>query len=234
MTSNTSNQSQIHTYLSTPVLKQCPHPLHQVKNDAIPPQSSLNPCRVIMDHRNHCWFFHHMAWSHFRSCPKKLPKIIATAKGHLRQDRQNVKSTRNTSQATTISNPHVMTTPPLPLHETKVRTQTAYLQTREFAGKVSTDQTGRFPITSSRGSKYLMVLYDHDSNTILAEPLTSRNERELIRATRILHAYLFDRGFTPQYQILDNECPGGLKTFLCEASVKFQLVPPYLHHTNTV
>ena len=32
--------------------------------------------------------------------------------------------------------------------------------------------------------------------------------------------------------MLDNECPGGLKTFLREASVKFQLVPPYLHHTN--
>ena len=46
------------------------------------------------------------------------------------------------------------------------------------------------------------------------------------------HAYLSDRGLTPQYQMLDNECPGGLKTFLREASVKFQLVPPYLHCTN--
>ena len=32
--------------------------------------------------------------------------------------------------------------------------------------------------------------------------------------------------------MLDNECPGSLKTFLHEASVKFQLVPPYLHRTN--
>ena len=81
----------------------------------------------------------------------------------------------------------------------------AYLQTIEFTGKVSTDQTGSFPVISSRGSKYLMALYDHDSNAILAEPLTSHNERELIRATRVLHAYLSDRGLTPQYQILDNE-----------------------------
>ena len=71
-----------------------------------------------------------------------------------------------------------------------------------------------------------MVLYEHDSNTILAEPLTSRNEREIILATRVLHAYLFDRGLTPQYQMMDNECPGGLKKFLRKASVKFQLVPP--------
>ena len=77
-----------------------------------------------------------------------------------------------------------------------------------------------------------MVLYDHDSNVILAKPLTSRNECKLIRATRVLHAYLSDRGLTPQYKMLDNECPGGLKTFLREASVKFQIVPPYLHRTN--
>ena len=78
-----------------------------------------------------------------------------------------------------------------------------------------------------------MVLYNHDRNAILAEPLTSQNEHELIRATRVLHAYLSDRGLTPQYQMLDNECPNGLKTFLCEASVKFQLMPPYLHRTNS-
>ena len=81
-----------------------------------------------------------------------------------------------------------MNTPPLPLQEPKVRTQMAYLQTIELLGKVSTDQTGRFPVTSSRGSKYLMVLYDHDSNAILFKPLTSRNEREIIGSTRVLHA----------------------------------------------
>ena len=32
--------------------------------------------------------------------------------------------------------------------------------------------------------------------------------------------------------MLDNECPGGLKTFLRTTSVKFQLVHPYLHRTN--
>ena len=125
-----------------------------------------------------------------------------------------------------------MTNPPLPSQEPKVRTQMSYLQTVEFTGKVSTDKTGRFPVTSSRGSKYPMVLYEHNSNTILAEPLTSRNERTLIRSTRVLHAYLSYRGLTPQYQILDNECPGGLKTFLRDYSVRFQLVPLYLHRTN--
>ena len=63
-------------------------------------------------------------------------------------------------------------------------------------------------------------------------PLTSCNKRKLIRATHVLHAYLSDRGLTPQCQMLDNECPGGLKTFLHATSLKFQLVPLYLHRTN--
>ena len=32
--------------------------------------------------------------------------------------------------------------------------------------------------------------------------------------------------------MLNNECPGGLKTFLSDSNVKFQLIPSYLHRTN--
>ena len=77
-----------------------------------------------------------------------------------------------------------------------------------------------------------MVLYNHDSIVILAEPFTSRRERELIRATCVLHSYLSARSLTPQYQMLDNECPGGLKQFLQDSSVDFELIPPHLHRKN--
>ena len=119
-----------------------------------------------------------------------------------------------------------MTTQTTPSQEPRVRTQMAYLQTVEFTGKESTDQTGRFPFSSSCGRKYLMVLYNQYSNAIIAEPLASRSKRELVRATRVLQAYLSDRGLNPQYQMLNDECPGGLKTFLRDANVRFQLVPP--------
>ena len=45
---------------------------------------------------------------------KHLPQSLATAKGHPRQDRKNVRSIRNTSTSTPISKPPVMTTPTLP------------------------------------------------------------------------------------------------------------------------
>jgi hypothetical protein len=99
-------------------------------------------------------------------------------------------------------------------------------------GQIFTDQTGRFPVVSSKGNKYVMVLYDYDSNAILAEPIKSRNQSELVRAYQKLHTYLTERGLTPRLQKLDNECPDALKQFMRAQDVEFQLVPPYDHRQN--
>jgi hypothetical protein len=77
-----------------------------------------------------------------------------------------------------------------------------------------------------------MVLYDYDSNAILAEPMKSRNEAEMIRAYSSLHDYLVARGLKPQLQKLDNEAPDGLKRFMKAHNVDYQLVPPHLHRRN--
>jgi len=36
------------------------------------------------------------------------------------------------------------------------------------------DQTGRFPITSSRGNKYVFIFYDYDANAILTTAIPNR------------------------------------------------------------
>ena len=106
------------------------------------------------------------------------------------------------------------------------------MQPIQITGKIFSDQTGRFPITSSRGNKYIMIVYDFDSNAILAEPLKSRTEIELVRAYTHLHSYLTSRVLKPSLQRLDNEAPGLLKKFMHDNQVKFQLVPPHLHRRN--
>ena len=89
--------------------------------------------------------------------------------------------------------------------------------------------SGRFPAPSSRSSKYLMVLYDHDINTIIPEPIKSRSESDIIRAYAVLHSTLTNRGLCPKLQMLDNECPAGLR----HEGITFQLVPHHLHRTNS-
>jgi hypothetical protein len=49
-----------------------------------------------------------------------------------------------------------------------------------MTGKLFTDQTGRFPQKSSRGMQYIMIAYNQDSNTIIAEPIKSRAAHDLL------------------------------------------------------
>ena len=91
---------------------------------------------------------------------------------------------------------------------------------------------GRFPVTSSRGSNYLMVLLDHHSNAILAAPIKYCRFIKLLRAYTLLHAKLSDRGLFPLLQILDDECPASLKQFMHKGSVNYQLITPHMHCTS--
>jgi hypothetical protein len=103
---------------------------------------------------------------HFTSWPgltehdveKHLSQSTSTTKGHLNQQRQNARTTK-------VKEPKViMTEPEL---DQGIKTQHIYAATID-AGQIYTDQTGRFPVVSSKGNKYIMILYDYDSNAILA------------------------------------------------------------------
>jgi hypothetical protein len=48
-----------------------------------------------------------------------------------------------------------------------------YVSIIELTGQIYTDQTGKFVTPSSTSNNYLLVLYDYDSNAILAEPMKS-------------------------------------------------------------
>ena len=92
----------------------------------------------------------------------------------------------------------------------------------DLTGKIYTDQTGRFPITSSKGDKYILVDYHYNSNTIHAEPMKMRTGLELKSAYNKIHILLTNRGLQPSLHIMDNECPNVIKSFMREVNEKFQ------------
>ena len=99
-------------------------------------------------------------------------------------------------------------------------------------GQIYTDQTGKFVQPSSNGNNYLLILYDYDSNCILAEPLKSCTANAILGAYKMLHTQLCNAGLCPQLQCLDNECSEPLKQFMTSQNVDFQLVPPGIHCYN--
>lgn len=80
-----------------------------------------------------------------------------------------------------------------------------YVRVYEEKEIVYMDQTGKFPTTSSRGFKYLMVMYYIDGSHILMEPTKPRTESKMIRAHAVLIGRLKDRVFHPKKQMLNNK-----------------------------
>jgi hypothetical protein len=154
---------------------------------------------------------------------KQLPKSIATVKGHLNQQRKNIRSTQPKSD-----------TDEQPVSDSpNERTHHVFAAVHDTTtGQIATDLTGRFPNTSSRGNKYILVLYDYDSNAILTEPMRNRSDTEHLRAYNKLHLYLVERGFKPLLQKLDNEASIALKRTIRAKGIDFQLVPPHNHRRN--
>ena len=72
---------------------------------------------------------------------KHLPNYLATAKGNLRQNRKNVRSTKKV--------PYLN----IPIITPSILTHIIFMKEIKVAGKIATNQIGRFPVTSSRGRK---------------------------------------------------------------------------------
>ena len=157
---------------------------------------------------------------------KYLPKTEATVKGNIQQHykgKQSTKKKQEVFKATQQEPPDVLTK----------RTNKIFLKVTECSNKIYTDQTGRLPVTSSRGYKYIMIAYDYDSNNILAEPLKSRTSLHIKNVYQKMQKLLCSIGLTPKMHVLDNECSKVLKEFMEEENEHFQLVPPHLHRQKS-
>jgi hypothetical protein len=126
---------------------------------------------------------------------KYLFKSTSTAKGHLNQQIQNARTTK-------IKDAELIDSEKDQDHG--IKTQFVYAATID-AWQIYTDQTGRFPVVSSKGNKYIMILYDCDSNAILAQPIKNRTAPELLKAFQFMEQELVARGLTPKLMKLDNK-----------------------------
>ena len=102
----------------------------------------------------------------------------------------------------------------------------------ELNGMIATDQTGRFPIVSQRGNQYTMVLYNYDSNAILAEGAKQRTGTELTATYDKLYKRLTKAGIIHIIQRLDNEVSQIMITAIEEKKLTYQLASPHDHQLN--
>eukprot|EP00804_Cyclotella_cryptica_P008991 CCRYP_003100-RA/>CCRYP_003100-RA protein AED:0.31 eAED:0.29 QI:0/-1/0/1/-1/1/1/0/525 len=150
---------------------------------------------------------------------KHFPQSEKTQQGHMRNQRQG---TRSTKQALPQAEPRT----PLPqLHDIFIRTYDTH-------STLYTDQTGKFPHLSSQGNRYQMILYHVDSNSIWAEPTKNKTEGELILACNRALQRMKACGIQPTQQVLDNEISAAYKLAITASGMTYQLVPPGDHRRN--
>lgn len=134
-----------------------------------------------------------------------FPESDETAKGHMKRQRQNVRSTKVELQAAPI---------PTTQAEHLPKQKELYLFVFNAKDTMYTDQTGQFPITSMRRNKYIMIMYEVNGNYIDAEPFKNKTDEELTKTYQAMWARLTaasEEEITPTLHILDNEAPTGLK-----------------------
>jgi hypothetical protein len=91
------------------------------------------------------------------------------------------------------------------------------------------DQTGPFPVVSSLGNKYIMILHHVDSNSSLSEAMQNQSGGKLILACARALARMQRRRLIPKHQILDNQASAEYKAAIMTSGMTYELVPPKEH-----
>lgn len=155
---------------------------------------------------------------------KYFPESAATQKGHMKKQRQNVRSTK--IKVLTVQSDE-------PKEENqRQQPREVYIKIYNAHDTIYTNQTGQMPIVSNRGNCLVMVILEVNSNYIDAEPLKDSTAGSLIQAYQTLSNRITASGvIKPQMHILDNEVSVRFKAEI-KKNCAMQLVPPDTHRRN--
>jgi hypothetical protein len=152
---------------------------------------------------------------------KYLSKSDATSKVHMNQIRQNICSTQ----------PAVKQPAPEPDMVQEEKCNYIYAAVME-TNQIYTDLIGRFPTTSLSGNKYILILYDYDSNSVLSAPMKNRGDKDMVKNVDLLIQSFIILGLKPHLQRLDNEESLALRNYLTKQDINYQLAPPNINRRN--
>ena len=82
----------------------------------------------------------------YKTVQKYLTEPVPTIKGHINQTKQKTRSTKAM---------------PTTKQDIETTDESIYTAIHAITDKIYSDQTGHFPVTSSKGNKYVMVLYHY-------------------------------------------------------------------------
>jgi hypothetical protein len=156
---------------------------------------------------------------------KFFPESDETQKGHMKQTKQGVRSTKVIDENAMLEVEAIL------LPKPGVKHKEVYLRVFDTTKKAMyTNQPGRFPITSAQGHKYTMVAVELDGNYIDAEPMKSRTAKELTEAYKKIYARWKATGvICPNWHVLDNKTPAEFLEVIHENGYRVEKTPADMH-----
>ena len=171
---------------------------------------------------------------------RHLPPVIATAQGHMHQERQNLQSTKGSedydtrmdkirnrlkklqalkSKGQTLEEVfteeiHKDNFPKAPTPNIKTNDVAYILIDKKDLSTAYTDLTGKFPMRSSRGNQYILIGYHYDANCIHGTAIKDRTATTLTKAWQSLHNIFAQAGVAPNTYVMDNEISADLMNAL--------------------
>ena len=151
----------------------------------------------------------------------------ATVKGHLTQERKNLRSTKLNQNANTAQ------------EATEYHNKEAYITIEAatpqklFKNKTFSNLTGKFPQKSNRANQYIFISYDTASNYIFIEPIKDQSSTHIKQAYKKILTILQARRLSPTIHILNNEASKTYaKLIQNNNKTQIQFVPPNMHRRN--
>ena len=94
--------------------------------------------------------------------------------------------------------------------------------------------SSKISVTSSRVHRYMFIVYDYNTNTILLETIKNIIGPEIVKLYEKSHKHIVDREVHTTIHWLDSESSRVLKEFKKTERVEYQLVPPHIYRKNAV
>ncbi len=167
---------------------------------------------------------------------KYMPDLDEMAKGHLKGQRQGVRSTKQKAFKKMIEVEEARvknkgeSSPFRPLPPTKLND--IFVRMEDLNEEIHTNHKGAFPHTSQRSNHYIMVAVHLDANYIFAKHMKNRTEGEMIRVYQKILNMMKAAGIGLKKQVLDNKCLAAIKAPIKENSMDHKLIPPGQHRHN--
>jgi hypothetical protein len=152
---------------------------------------------------------------------RHFPESDETQKGRMKHTKQGVRSTKIVDEDAMLGFKQ----------QPGVKHKDVYLTVFDATKKLMfSDQTGKFPITSARRNKYIMVAVELDENYIDGKSLQSRSAKSLTTAYQTIFQRWKATGvICPNWHILNNEAPEELKQAIRENKCRVELTPADQH-----